>query len=83
MHHCPVAFAKTVCLFNLPGKSNLYTGAEQEQKVKPLAASLSAQQNHLLFANKAQASATGASPEIAQLITQHRKNLLQRVPLLK
>ena len=49
------------------------TGAEREQKVKQMTATLQAQQNCFLRANKAQESATVASYEVAQLIAQHGK----------
>ena len=53
----------------------LYTGAEQTQKVKQMAASLQAQQQFLFFlhANKIQENATTASYEVAKLIAQHSK----------
>lgn len=50
-----------------------YTGAEQEQKVKQMAASLVAQQQYFFRANKTQENATIASYKVAQLIARHGK----------
>ncbi|KAI7790569.1 general transcription factor II-I repeat domain-containing protein 2 [Triplophysa rosa] len=50
-----------------------YTGVERKQKVKPLEATLSAQQQQFFRANKAQENSTLASYEVAHLIAQHGK----------
>lgn len=50
-----------------------YTGAEREQKVKQMSASLVAQQQYFFRANQAQENATKASYEVAQLIARHGK----------
>ena len=49
------------------------TGAEREQKVKQMTATLQGQQKCFLRANKAQENATVASYEVAQLLAQHGK----------
>ena len=50
-----------------------YTGAEREEKVKQMTASLLTQQQFFFHANKAQENATIASYEVAQLVGQHEK----------
>lgn len=50
-----------------------YTDAERDQKVKQLAAALSAQQQQFFRANKAQENSTLASYEVAHLIAWHGK----------
>ena len=49
------------------------TGAEREQKVKQMAATLQGQQKYILRVKKAQENATVASYEVAQLLAQHGK----------
>ena len=52
-----------------------YTGAEREEKVKQMTASLLAQQQYFVCANKTQENATIASYEVAQLIQPRQSSL--------